>query len=67
LHLAVLIRRFRRSPEQHITKTLVVPFAVVVGEVVVSQNRIGNNVNEAMVLRAAPMGFTDKIGARTRI
>lgn len=34
---------------------------------VVSQNRIGKNVNEAMVLRAAPMGFSDEIGARTRI
>ena len=33
LHSAVLIRRFRRSREQHIAKTLVVPFAVVVGEV----------------------------------
>jgi hypothetical protein len=33
LHLSVLIRRFSRSPEQHIAKTLVVPFAVVVGEV----------------------------------
>jgi hypothetical protein len=32
-HSAVLIRRFRRSPEQHIAQALVVPFAMVVGEV----------------------------------
>ena len=33
LHSAVLIRRFRRSSQQHIAKTLVVPFGMVVGEV----------------------------------
>jgi hypothetical protein len=32
-HSAVLIRRFRRSHEQYIPRALVVPFAMVVGEV----------------------------------
>jgi hypothetical protein len=37
--LAVLIRRFRRSHEQYIPQALVVPFAMVVGEVLTVVSR----------------------------